>query len=45
MGAGAFAGLVAAIIVCAAAGAPFIVWVLALIVGPVVGAVAVGMVS
>lgn len=45
MGAGAFAGFVAAIIVCAAIGAPFIVWVLALLAGPFVGAVAVGMVS
>jgi hypothetical protein len=45
MGAGAIAGFIAAIIVCAIFGAPFWLWILALLVGPMIGAVMVGMVN
>jgi hypothetical protein len=45
MGAGAFAGFIAAIIVCAVMGAPVWLWILGLLIGPFLGAVMVGMVS
>jgi hypothetical protein len=44
-GVGAFAGFVSAIIACAVVGAPVWLWVLALLIGPFMGMVMLGMVS
>ena len=45
MGVGAFAGLVAAILILSISGAGLGFWVLGLIMGPVIGAIMMGMVS
>jgi hypothetical protein len=45
MGVGAFCGFVAAIIVLSVVSAPVRMWILGLILGPIIGAIMMGMVS